>query len=110
MITDRGNRHISELRGVLEVVELDLGEAYLGSVAPLCRLCLAAANASDSVDLLSHPGPAGASTDGVDDTALAATLGGALPSSETCQRLAQLALDGGGRDNITAIVATFTWS
>jgi PPM family protein phosphatase len=49
-------------------------------------------------------------TDCVDHNAIAGTLGGALPSSETCQRLVQLALDGGGRDNITAIVATFTWS
>jgi PPM family protein phosphatase len=46
-------------------------------------------------------------TDSVDDDTLTATLGGALPSSEVCQRLLQLALDGGGRDNITAIVATF---
>ena len=46
-------------------------------------------------------------TDCVDDATIAATLGSALPSNETCQRLVQLALDGGGRDNITAIVATF---
>ena len=48
-------------------------------------------------------------TDCVDDATIAATLDGALPSSEACQRLLQLALDGGGRDNITAIVATFRW-
>lgn len=46
-------------------------------------------------------------TDCVDDDTLTTTLGGALPSSQVCQRLVQLALDGGGRDNITAIVATF---
>ena len=48
-------------------------------------------------------------TDCVDDDTIAATLDGALPSSEACQRLLKLALDGGGRDNITAIVATFRW-
>ena len=41
-------------------------------------------------------------TDCVDDDTIAATLAGALPSSDVCQRLLQLALDGGGRDNITA--------
>ena len=46
-------------------------------------------------------------TDAVDDGAIAATLVEASPSSETCQRLLQLALDGGGRDNITVIVAAF---
>ena len=46
-------------------------------------------------------------TDCVDDDTIAATLGGARPSSEAWQRLLQLALDGGGRDNITVIVAAF---
>jgi protein phosphatase len=46
-------------------------------------------------------------TDGVDDDTIAATLALALSSSDVCHRLLQLALDGGGRDNITAIVATF---
>jgi protein phosphatase len=49
-------------------------------------------------------------TDCVDDNTIAATLGDARPSSETCQQLVQLALDGGGRDNVTAIVATFSFS
>jgi len=49
-------------------------------------------------------------TDGVDDDTIAATLGAALPSSEVCQRFLQLALDRGGRDNITAIVAAFVVS
>ncbi|HZL94648.1 MAG TPA: SpoIIE family protein phosphatase, partial [Vicinamibacterales bacterium] len=48
-------------------------------------------------------------TDCVDDAAIATTLGGALPSSEVCQRLLELALDGGGRDNVTLIVATFVF-
>ena len=46
-------------------------------------------------------------TDSVDDETIAATLGAALPSSEVCQRLLQLALERGGRDNITVIVAMF---
>ena len=46
-------------------------------------------------------------TDGVDDETIAAALGGALPSSEICDQLLKRALDGGGRDNITLIVATF---
>jgi len=46
-------------------------------------------------------------TDRVDDETITATLALTLPSSDTSHRLLQLALDGGGRDNITAIVATF---
>lgn len=46
-------------------------------------------------------------TDCVNEDTISATLAGALPSSDVCRRLVQLALDGGGRDNITAIVATF---
>lgn len=46
-------------------------------------------------------------TDCVDDDSISAALAGVQPSSDVCQRLLQLALDGGGRDNITAIVATF---
>jgi PPM family protein phosphatase len=46
-------------------------------------------------------------TDGVDDDTIAATLGTGLPSSEICQRFLQLALDRGGRDNITVVVAVF---
>jgi serine/threonine protein phosphatase PrpC len=46
-------------------------------------------------------------TDGVDDETIAAALGSALPSSEICDQLLKRGLDGGGRDNITLIVATF---
>jgi protein phosphatase len=46
-------------------------------------------------------------TDCVDDEMIAATFSGEGPSSEACQRLLQLALDGGGRDNITVLVAAF---
>ena len=46
-------------------------------------------------------------TDGVDDDAIAAVLGKAQPSAEVAQTLLQCALDAGGRDNITVVVATF---
>ena len=47
-------------------------------------------------------------TDLVDDDTIATTLSGLPRSSEACARLVQLALDGGGRDNITVIVAAYT--
>jgi serine/threonine protein phosphatase PrpC len=46
-------------------------------------------------------------TDCVDDDTIAATLATGPEAKEVCHRLVQLALDGGGRDNITVIVATF---
>jgi protein phosphatase len=46
-------------------------------------------------------------TDCVNDDTIRATLTGAGSSSEACERLVQLALDGGGRDNVTVIVASF---
>jgi PPM family protein phosphatase len=46
-------------------------------------------------------------TDGVDDDTIGATLQRALSSREACDRLVHLALDGGGRDNVTVIVASF---
>ena len=46
-------------------------------------------------------------TDGVDDDTIAAALGQAQPSADVAQKLLQCALDAGGRDNITVIVATF---
>jgi protein phosphatase len=46
-------------------------------------------------------------TDGVDDDTIAAALGTAQPSAEVAQKLLQCALDAGGRDNVTVIVATF---
>ncbi len=46
-------------------------------------------------------------TDCVDDKTIAATLAVGEQANETCQRLVQLALDGGGRDNVTVIVARF---
>jgi protein phosphatase len=46
-------------------------------------------------------------TDLVDDDTIATTLSGTQASSEACQRLLQLALDRGGRDNVTVIVASY---
>jgi serine/threonine protein phosphatase PrpC len=46
-------------------------------------------------------------TDCVDDETIGVTLQRALSSREACDRLVQLALDGGGRDNVTVIVASF---
>jgi PPM family protein phosphatase len=46
-------------------------------------------------------------TDRVDDEAIGSTLQRALSSREACDRLVQLALDSGGHDNVTVIVASF---
>jgi PPM family protein phosphatase len=46
-------------------------------------------------------------TDLVDDEAITRILDGAASSSEACERLVQQALDGGGRDNVTVIVAAY---
>jgi protein phosphatase len=46
-------------------------------------------------------------TDSVDDETIGVTLQRALSSREAGERLVQLALDGGGNDNITVIVASF---
>jgi protein phosphatase len=46
-------------------------------------------------------------TDCVDDDTIGATLQSALSSREASDRLVQLALDGGGHDNVTVIVASF---
>ena len=47
-------------------------------------------------------------SDLVGDDTITTTLSGLPRSSEACARLVQLALDGGGRDNITVIVAGYT--
>jgi serine/threonine protein phosphatase PrpC len=49
-------------------------------------------------------------TDLVDDDAIGRVLGECPGSAEACRRLIDLALDGGGRDNITAVVARYTFS
>ena len=48
-------------------------------------------------------------TDCVDDETIGVTLQRALSSREACDRLVQLALDSGGRDNVTVIVASFAF-
>jgi PPM family protein phosphatase len=47
-------------------------------------------------------------TDLIDDDTIAETLLGTQSSKEACAQLVQLALDNGGRDNVTAIVAAYT--
>lgn len=46
-------------------------------------------------------------TDMADDETIARTLAGAASSEAACQALIDLALAGGGRDNVTVVVATF---
>jgi protein phosphatase len=46
-------------------------------------------------------------TDLVDDATITATLAATRPSAAACARLVQLALDGGGRDNVTVVVADY---
>jgi protein phosphatase len=46
-------------------------------------------------------------SDCVDDDTIAKTLAEGTPSHETCEKLVRLALDRGGRDNVTVVVATF---
>ena len=48
-------------------------------------------------------------TDLVDDDAITEVLAGSPVSSEACDRLIQLALDRGGRDNVTVIVAGYAF-
>jgi serine/threonine protein phosphatase PrpC len=43
----------------------------------------------------------------VDDGTIATILQEATGSSEACERLVQRALDNGGRDNVTVIVAMY---
>ena len=49
-------------------------------------------------------------TDLVDDEAIAATLSSTPVPRDTCAQLVKLALERGGRDNITAVVAAYTFS
>jgi protein phosphatase len=47
-------------------------------------------------------------TDLVDDDAIAKTLTETESSKDACSRLVQLALEGGGRDNVTVVIAAYT--
>jgi protein phosphatase len=46
-------------------------------------------------------------TDMADDAAIAEVLARGTSSDEACQSLVELALNGGGKDNVTAVVATY---
>jgi PPM family protein phosphatase len=46
-------------------------------------------------------------TDLVDDEAITRIMTETTRSSDACERLVQLALDRGGRDNVTVIVAAY---
>ncbi len=85
-----GVRHIltNALGGSVEHVEVDVDWAGLedGDRLLLC---------SDGL------------TDCVDDDTIAKTLSATQSSNEACTQLVQLALDRGGRDNVTAIVAAY---
>jgi PPM family protein phosphatase len=48
-------------------------------------------------------------TDAVDDGAIRAGLTDAPTAADACQTLVARALEGKGRDNITVVVATYTW-
>ena len=48
-------------------------------------------------------------SDLVDDEMMTRTLLGAPASSDACAQLVQMALDSGGRDNVTVIVASYTF-
>jgi PPM family protein phosphatase len=88
-----GARHvlINALGGSSEDVEVDVNELQLidGDRLLLC---------SDGL------------TDLVDDNAIRQVLIDCRESAPACRRLIDLALAGGGRDNVTAVVATCTFS
>jgi len=48
-------------------------------------------------------------TDAVDDEVIRTLLADGATAAATCQALVARALEGGGRDNITVIVAIYTW-
>jgi PPM family protein phosphatase len=90
-VADSGVRHIltNALGGSVEHVDVDVDLLRLENGDRLL-LC------SDGL------------TDLVDDDAITKTLSGAQASSDACNQLMQLALDRGGRDNVTVIVAGYT--
>jgi len=49
-------------------------------------------------------------TDGVDDEQIQTVLAKTASADAACQALVARALETGGRDNITVIVAVYTWS
>jgi protein phosphatase len=49
-------------------------------------------------------------TDMVDDTTIGAILEGAASANDACQQLVTLALQNGGKDNVTVVLARFRFS
>jgi serine/threonine protein phosphatase PrpC len=45
----------------------------------------------------------------VDDETISQTLTGSASSDDACAKLVQLALDRGGRDNVTVVVAAYSF-
>jgi PPM family protein phosphatase len=90
-VASSGVRHIltNALGGSSEHVDVDIDRLRLDNGD---RLLLCSDGLSDLVD----------------DEAIAKTLSAAATSSDACDRLVQLALDHGGRDNVTVIVAAYT--
>ena len=90
---DFGARHVlvNALGGVSEDVEVDVSQLKLmnGDRVMLC---------SDGL------------TDLVDDESIRRVLIDCHESAEACRRLVDLALAGGGKDNVTVVVATFTFT
>jgi serine/threonine protein phosphatase PrpC len=88
-----GARHIlvNALGGFNEDVEVDVDQLELAS-GDRMLLC------SDGL------------TDLVDDDAIRQVLVEHRESAEACRRLVDLALEGGGRDNVTVVVASYTFS
>jgi PPM family protein phosphatase len=91
-IADSGVRHIltNALGGSTENVDVDVDRLRLEDGD---RLLLCSDGLSDLVD----------------DEAMTRTLLGAPLSSDACAQLVKMALDSGGRDNVTVIVASYTF-
>ena len=91
-VADSGVRHIltNALGGSTEAVDVDVDRLRLENGD---RLLLCSDGLSDLVD----------------DEEMTKTLLGAPASSDACAELVQMALDRGGRDNVTVIVASYTF-